>query len=486
MSSSLKTKFFVALVALGSAGWVAGALYAAPPGQDETQSEEQTLQSLQSELNTLKTDLETTKADLETARSESDLMWVCVTAFLVFFMQAGFAYVEAGFIRTKNVVNILAKNTIDFLLATVVFSLLGFSLMFGPQILEGIGLGHPAAGSELYMTDGKPDAHKFGFLIFQLVFCGTAATIVSGAMAERTRFVSYIVYTIIISAFVYPIFGSAAWSSLYPGGGDNKGFLASLGFIDFAGSTVVHSIGGWIGLAGAIILGPRIGKYQKGRILPIFGHSMPMATLGVFILWFGWFGFNPGSTLSVRGGSFAIVAVTTNVAAAAGGLGAMVISWILFKRPDVSMMLNGVLGGLVAITAGCFNVSILGASMIGLVAGVLVVFSVIFFDKIHVDDPVGAVSVHAVCGAWGTLAVGLLAHPDFGDGVKGLFYGGGFHQLGVQAIGVGAAFLWAFGCGLIMFVIMKYTIGLRVSEDEELEGLDIMEHGNEAYPERVS
>lgn len=486
MSKNLQTKLAALLILAGAAGWAAGSIYAAPQEENAPPSEEEVIRTLQTELETLKKESETTRADLESARKESDLLWTCITAFLVFFMQAGFAYVEAGFIRTKNVVNILAKNTIDFLLATVVFSLLGFSLMFGPQLLAGFGLGHPAAGSELYMTDGKPDAHKFGFLIFQLVFCGTAATIVSGAMAERTRFVSYIVYTVIISALVYPIFGSFAWSSLYPGGGDNKGFLANLGFIDFAGSTVVHSIGGWIGLAGAIILGPRIGKYQKGRILPIFGHSMPMATLGVFILWFGWFGFNPGSTLSVRGGSFAIIAVTTNVAAAAGGLGAMFISWILFKRPDVSMMLNGILGGLVGITAGCFNVSILGAGVIGLVAGVLVVVSVIFFDKIHVDDPVGAVSVHGICGAWGTLAVGLLAHPDFGDGVKGLFYGGGFHQLGIQAIGVGAAFLWAFGCGMIMFVIMKYTIGLRVSEEEELEGLDIMEHGNEAYPERVS
>lgn len=486
MSKNLQTKIAAVLILAGAAGWAAGSIYAAPEAENAPPSEEEVILKLQTELETLKKESEATRADLETARQESDLLWTCVTAFLVFFMQAGFAYVEAGFIRTKNVVNILAKNTIDFLLATVVFSLLGFSLMFGPQLLAGVGLGHPAAGSELYMTDGKPDGQKFGFLIFQLVFCGTAATIVSGAMAERTRFVSYIVYTVIISAVVYPIFGSFAWSSLYPGGGDNKGFLANLGFIDFAGSTVVHSIGGWIGLAGAIILGPRIGKYQKGRILPIFGHSMPMATLGVFILWFGWFGFNPGSTLSVRGGSFAIIAVTTNVAAAAGGLGAMIISWILFKRPDVSMMLNGVLGGLVGITAGCFNVSILGAGVIGLVAGVLVVFSVIFFDKIHVDDPVGAVSVHAICGAWGTLAVGLLAHPDFGDGVTGLFYGGGFHQLGIQAIGVGAAFLWAFGCGMLMFVIMKYTIGLRVSEEEELEGLDIMEHGNEAYPERVS
>ncbi|MBX7059456.1 MAG: ammonium transporter [Leptospirales bacterium] len=455
----------------------ASALFA----EDEAPDAEQ---ALRTELQSLHSALDEQKKEIEAARKESDMAWTIIAGVLVFFMQAGFAYVEAGFIRVKNVVNILAKNVIDFVLGTIFFTLIGFAIMFGPQMLSGIGIGAPQLGSDLLWTDGKPDTEKFTFLFFQLVFCGTAATIVSGAMAERTKFTSYIVYTMLISAFVYPVFGSLAWSSLYPGGAENKGLLANMGFIDFAGSTVVHSIGGWIGLAGAIVLGPRIGKFQKdGRILPIFGHNISMATLGVFILWFGWFGFNPGSTLSVRGGHFATIAVTTNMAAATGGLAAMITSWILFRRPDLSMVLNGILGGLVAITSPCFNVSVFGAATIGLVAGIVVVLSVIFFDKIHIDDPVGAVSVHGVCGAWGTLSAGLFAHPDFGDGVAGLFYGGGWKQVGVQAIGIGVAFAWAFGVGLLLFLLMKYTIGLRVSEEEEVEGLDVIEHGNEAYPE---
>jgi len=481
MRESLQTfSFYVALVAAIGGMTAALPLFAQPAPEEETQVSE--VEVLRGELEAMRETLEAAQKDTETLRSETDLLWTCIAAFLVFLMQAGFAYVEAGFIRMKNVVNILAKNVIDFIAGTIFFTIIGFSIMFGPQLIDGVGVGAVLAPQELFWTDGEPDAKKFGFLIFQTVFCATAATIVSGAMAERTKFYGYLVYTVVISALIYPVFGSLAWGGLYE---YNTGLLEQIGpgFIDFAGSTVVHSVGGWLGLAGAIVLGPRIGKYQKGgRILPIFGHSMPLATLGVFLLWFGWFGFNPGSTTSVGGGSFAIIAVTTNMAAAMGGLGAMVTSWILFRRPDISMALNGVLAGLVAITAPCANVSIAGSAIIGLIAGVLVVFSVVFFDRIHVDDPVGAVSVHGVAGAWGTLAAGLFAHPEFG-GVAGLFYGGGWTQLGVQALGVAIAFVWAFGSGMLLFTLMRFTIGLRVSEEEELEGLDIIEHGNEAYPE---
>ncbi|MCB1319501.1 MAG: ammonium transporter [Leptospiraceae bacterium] len=414
--------------------------------------------------------------------ADVDILWICMAAFLVFLMQAGFAYVEAGFIRTKNVVNILMKNVSDFSAGSVVFWLFGFSLMFGPLVIDGVAIG-PFTTADAYLETPaqEPIAYNYAFFIFQLVFCATAATIVSGAMAERTKFYVYLISTVIISGLVYPVFGSTAWSNLLLG--DNEGFLVQLGFIDFAGSTVVHSLGGWVGMAGAIALGPRIGKYQPdGRILPIFGHNMSMATLGVFLLWLGWFGFNPGSTLSIADGSIAIIAVNTNIAAAVGALGAMMTSWILFRRPDISMVLNGALAGLVAITAPCANVSVTGAATIGLVAGILVVFSVIFFDKIHIDDPVGAISVHGVAGAWGTLSVGLFAHPMHG-GVSGLFYGGDLSVLGVQALGVAMCFVWAFGIGLILFFLLRFTLGLRVSPEEELEGLDIIEHGNEAYPE---
>ncbi|MCB1159196.1 MAG: ammonium transporter [Leptospiraceae bacterium] len=421
---------------------------------------------------------------LESAKSlreETDWLWTCVAAFLVFFMQAGFSLVEAGFTREKNTVNILMKNLTDFTIGSIFFWLIGFSIMFGPQIIKGLGLGSfSIADSLINDASGKPLAGKYTFFIFQLVFAGTAATIVSGAVAERMKFPAYIVFSLIITALVYPVFGSFAWAGLF---GLSKGFLENMGFIDFAGSTVVHSIGAWAGLAGAIVLGPRIGKYQPGGVVqPILGHNMTLATLGVFILWLGWFGFNPGSTTSVAGGSFAIVAVTTNAAAAAGLAGAMIVSWFMFKKPDISMSLNGALAGLVAITAGCYNVSITGALMIGFIAGMLVVFSVIFFDKLKIDDPVGAISVHGICGAWGTLAVGLFANKNFGGGPDGLFNGGGFKLLGTQLVGIIVAFGWSFLMSLVVFFILKKTMGLRVSEEEEIAGLDVLEHGNEAYP----
>lgn len=424
---------------------------------------------------------------IKTLRGETDLVWLVVASILVFFMQAGFAYVETGFSRKKNAVNILMKNTSDFLVGSLGFWLIGFALMFGPQLIQGIGFGKPMFGDKLLEgPDGKPIAFNYAFLFFQMVFAGTSATIVSGAMAERTKFISYVVFSLICSSFIYPVFGSLVWSNLFDA--KNVGYLAQKGFIDFAGSTVVHSIGGWMGLAGTIALGARIGKFgAKHEVKPILGHNMSMSVLGMFILWFGWFGFNPGSTGVVKDGSFAIIAITTNMAACAGGITAIITSWILFKRPDVSMVVNGVLGGLVAITAGCNNVDPKGAVAIGGISGVLVVYGVLLLDWLKIDDPVGAVSVHGLAGAWGTLAVGLFANPNYGGGPAGLFYGGGWTQFGIQALGTGMAFAWAFPASLIVFYLMKWIpfIGLRVPESEEIEGLDIIEHGIEAYPEET-
>jgi Amt family ammonium transporter len=417
-----------------------------------------------------------TKALAEKANQvDGNIIWTLFAAFLVFFMQAGFAMVETGFTRAKNAGNIIMKNLMDFSIGSLAYWFIGFGIMFGPTIGGIIGEPGFFFSGFLLKEDGTLNTWSFAFIIFQTVFAATAATIVSGAMAERTKFKSYLVYSFFVSAVIYPIFGSWAWGNLFKG----AGWLSAMGFIDFAGSTVVHSIGGWIGLAGAIILGPRIGKYinKKPRAIP--GHNIPMAALGVFILWFGWFGFNPGSTTTF-GGSAAVIALTTNLAAASGALVALIVAWLKFKKADVGMSLNGALAGLVAITAGCANVNPLGAVIIGAIAGLLVVFSVLFFDKIGVDDPVGAVSVHGVNGAWGTIAVGLFADKNYG-GINGLFYGGELKILGVQALGVATAFVFAFTLGFIMFKIIKATMGLRVSREEEVGGLDIHEHGTEAY-----
>jgi len=417
---------------------------------------------------------------IEAAKKELQIninvVWTCVAAFLVFFMQAGFAMVETGFTQAKNAVNILMKNLMDFSIGTIAFFLLGFGLMFG--VTNGL-FGTTDFAIKNVLGDS---AHwNYTFLIFQTVFAGTAATIVSGAMAGRTKFRAYLVYSVFICAFIYPIFGSWAWGSLLNG----NGWLEKLGFCDFAGSSVVHSVGGWLGLAGAITLGPRLGKYGPDKKpKAILGHNIPLAALGVFILWFGWFGFNPGST-TVGNGEIERVAVTTNLAAAAGAIMAMIISWLKGKKPDASMSLNGALAGLVAITAPCYTVTPMGALVIGSIAGALVVLSVLFIDEVlKVDDPVGAVSVHGVCGLWGTLACGLFnAEAVLGTAGEntGLFYGGGFRQLGVQLIGAGACFFWAFGLGLLLFYAIKKTVGLRATIEEELKGLDIGEHGMEAY-----
>jgi len=411
---------------------------------------------------------------IATLATDANTLWTCLAAFLVFFMQAGFALVESGFTRAKNACNIIMKNLMDFSIGSLSFWLVGFGLMFGAT--NGL-FGTTNFLYDAYAGEGAASTQNFNwaFLIFQTVFCATAATIVSGAMAERTKFSSYLIYTVGITVIVYPIFGSWAWGGLFDGGG----WLEGMGFLDFAGSTVVHSIGGWAALAGAIVLGPRIGKYSKKGVTPIPGHNIPLAALGVFILWLGWFGFNPGSTTAIGEGSFAYIAVTTNLSAAAGVVGAMVCSWILFKKPDPSFALNGALAGLVGITAGCDCLSPMFAAITGLIAGVVVVFSCVFFDKLRIDDPVGAVSVHGVCGAWGTLAVGLFANE------VGLFVGGGASQLIAQTIGVVAGFAWAFSVSMAIFLTVKYTVGLRVSAEEEIEGLDITEHGIYGYPPAI-
>lgn len=414
-------------------------------------------------------------------KSDADIMWLCIAAFLVFLMQAGFAFVEAGFCRAKNTTNLMMKNLMDFSIGTIGFWMLGFALMFGTSAAGIIGTDGFFLG-KYSLSGGAPVTWTFAFLIFQTVFCATAATIVSGAMAERTKFKSYLLYSLVISVIIYPIFGHWAWGSLFGGA---PGWLESLGFIDFAGSSVVHSVGGWVGLAGAIVLGPRIGKYDKeGKPRAIPGHSLAFAGLGVFLLWFGWFGFNPGSTGEVAGGSLAVIAVNTNLAAATAACAAMFLSWWWIGKADAGMTFNGALAGLVAITAGCANVSPLSSFIIGLLAGVLVVVACRFFERIGVDDPVGAVSVHGVCGAMGTLAVGVFAEEAYG-GVNGLFFGGGLAQLGWQAIGVVTCFCWAFGLGYILFRVLKATVGLRVPREEELEGLDVVEHGAEAYPDFI-
>ena len=393
-------------------------------------------------------------------------MWVLIGAVLAFFMQAGFAMVETGFTRAKNAGNIIMKNLMDFCIGTIVFWLLGFGIMFGSASSFFGGIDFFISNSDSYSApDGVP---LEAFIIFQTVFCATAATIVSGAMAERTRFISYCIYSAVISLLIYPISGHWIWGG---------GWLAELGFHDFAGSTAVHMVGGVAALIGAIILGPRIGKYTKdGKSKAIPGHSLTLGALGVFILWFAWFGFNGGSTACADGDDALIsmghIFVTTNMAAACATFDTMIVTWIRYKKPDVSMTLNGTLAGLVAITAGCDVVSTAGSAVIGLIAGVVVVFAVELIDKIcKVDDPVGAVSVHGVCGGLGTILTGVFAI----DG--GVLYGGGFSFLGVQILGVASVIVYVAVAMFIVFKIIDATVGLRVSAEEELTGLDLTEHG---------
>lgn len=393
-------------------------------------------------------------------------IWMLVAGFLVFFMQAGFAMVEAGFCRAKNANNLMMKNLLDMAMGALAYFAIGWAFMYGTDKAGLIGWSQFALGGDGY------DVTVYRDFMFQVVFAATAATIVSGAVAERLKFKSYLIYSLIISAFIYPVYGHWVWGG---------GWLASMGFHDFAGSAVVHTIGGVMGLAGAIALGPRFGKYGKdGKPRALPGHNIPLAAIGVFILWFGWYGFNPGSTLSGEDLRMSIIAVNTTLAAAAGALSALVFIYAKTKVFDIGMTLNGVLAGLVAITAPCAVVSGPSAIVIGAIAGVLVVISILTVENLGVDDPVGAFSVHGVNGVWGVLAVGLFADGTYAD-ISGLFFGGGIQQLGVQALGAAVAVAWALALGFITFKVMDMTLGIRVSPEEELAGLDVFEHGSPAY-----
>ncbi len=417
-----------------------------------------------------------------------DTVWVLITGFLVFFMNLGFASVESGFARSKNAVNILSKNFIVFAVSSLGFLLLGWGIMFGDGNgfigLKGLFFvsgadNSPATGdaySGVYSAISWTGVPLWAKFFFQLVFCGTAATIVSGVVAERIKYISFIVFSFALTLVVYPIVGHWIWGG---------GWLASNGFWDFAGSTVVHSVGGWAGLTGAVILGPRIGKYKDGKVNAIPGHNMSLATIGAFVLWLGWFGFNPGSTMAADPSSIAHIVVTTNTAGIVAVLTATATSWIVIGKPDLGMSINGLLAGLVAITAPCAFVSVPASLLIGAIAGVIVVLAVLFFDKIKVDDTASALSVHLVNGIFGTICVGLFAQ----DGItgtstgNGLFYGGGFTLLGAQLLGIISVAAFVIVSTSIIWLIIRATLGLRVSREEEIQGLDIGEHGSQAYPD---
>jgi len=420
-----------------------------------------------------------------------DTVWVLLAGMLVFFMNLGFALVESGFARAKNTVNIISKNFIVFAVSTVAFLAVGFGLMYGdgnPFVgLSGLFMvggadNSPATGdaySGVYSAlswAGVPLMAKF---FFQLVFAGTAATIVSGAVAERIKYLSFIVFSFLLVAFVYPVVGHWIWGG---------GWLATLGFWDFAGSTVVHSTGAWAALAGILVLGPRIGKYGKGgRVNAIPGHNMTSALTGALVLWLGWFGFNPGSTMAAEPVSISHIIVTTNLAAAAGALVATAVAWKFLGKPDIGMTINGMLGGLVGVTASCAFVSMGSSLVIGTIAGAIVVFGVLLLDKLKLDDPVGALAVHGMGGIFGTIAVGLFAQDTFTPGTTGdgLFFGGGFDLLLSQLAGVAAVGAFVFAASMAAWMLIKVIMGVRVTEEEEIEGLDIGEHGNRAYPDFV-
>lgn len=408
-------------------------------------------------------------------------VWMLLAAMLVFFMQPGFALVEAGFTRSKNTANILMKNLVDFMVGSILFWFIGFGLMFGVGNVFGTPHLFDLDAMDNIIQNGLPIE---GFLIFQTVFCATSATIVSGAMAERTKFSMYLAYTIAISVLIYPVSGHWTWGGGWLSNANPDSFMMSVfgyTFHDFAGSTVVHSVGGWIALVGAAILGPRLGKYGKdGKSKAIPGHNLTLACLGVFILWFGWFGFNPGSQLAAAGygdqTAISHVFLTTNLAACTGGFLALIVSWIKYGKPSLSLTLNGILAGLVGVTAGCDLVSPMGAALIGAICGTVMIFAVEFIEhRLKIDDPVGASSVHGVCGSLGTILTGLFAVEG------GTFYGGGFGFLGAQIFGVIIVGGWAALMGYIIFKVLDKVHGLRVPARIEEEGLDIYEHGESAY-----
>jgi len=407
-------------------------------------------------------------------------LWLLIATIIVIFMNAGFAMVEAGMCRSKNAVNILAKNLFVFALAVTSYWFIGYSLMYGGSVADGwLYFGglffDPTVTADMVTDAGLVPTVDF---LFQSAFAGTAATIVSGLVAERVKFGEFVVFAIVLTAFIYPIAGSWKW---------NGGWLDSLGFVDFAGSSIVHSVGAWAGLVGAMLLGPRIGKYSDGKPQAMPGHNMAIATLGALVLWIGWYGFNPGSQLAMDQW-VPYVAVTTTLAAAAGAIGATIVSTLTSGKPDLTMIINGILAGLVSITAGCGDMTLAGAWFAGLVGGIIVVFSVAALDAAEIDDPVGAFSVHGVCGVWGTVVIGLWGTAVQGDGAgMGLFNGGGITLLLVQALGAAAYAIWTLvTCWIAWSVIGGLFGGIRVSEEEETQGLDIGEHGMEAYPDFAS
>ncbi|MBO8229435.1 ammonium transporter [Prochlorococcus marinus str. MU1404] len=407
-------------------------------------------------------------------------LWLLIATILVIFMNAGFAMVEAGMCRSKNAVNILAKNLFVFALAVTSYWFIGYSLMYGGSVADGwLYFGglffDPTVTADMVTDAGLVPTVDF---LFQSAFAGTAATIVSGLVAERVKFGEFVVFAIVLTAFIYPIAGSWKW---------NGGWLDSLGFVDFAGSSIVHSVGAWAGLVGAMLLGPRIGKYSDGKPQAMPGHNMAIATLGALVLWIGWYGFNPGSQLAMDQW-VPYVAVTTTLAAAAGAIGATIVSTLTSGKPDLTMIINGILAGLVSITAGCGDMTLAGAWFAGLVGGIIVVFSVAALDAAEIDDPVGAFSVHGVCGVWGTVVIGLWGTAVQGDGAgMGLFNGGGISLLLIQALGAAAYAIWTLvTCWIAWSVIGGLFGGIRVSEEEETQGLDIGEHGMEAYPDFAS
>ncbi len=407
-------------------------------------------------------------------------LWLLIATILVIFMNAGFAMVEAGMCRSKNAVNILAKNLFVFALAVTAYWFIGYSIMYGGSLADGwLYFGglffDPTVTAETITDAGLVPTVDF---LFQSAFAGTAATIVSGLVAERVKFGEFVVFALVLTAFIYPISGSWQW---------NGGWLAELGFVDFAGSSIVHSVGAWAGLVGAMLLGPRIGKFLDGKSQAMPGHNMAIATLGALVLWIGWYGFNPGSQLAMDQW-VPYVAVTTTLAAAGGAIGATVISTMTSGKPDLTMIINGILAGLVSITAGCANLTLVGSWLAGLVGGVIVVFSVAALDAAEIDDPVGAFSVHGVCGVWGTLVVGIWGFDIQGDGsALGFLVGGGFNQFFVQALGCAAYAIWTLvTCWIAWSIIGGLFGGIRVTKEEEILGLDIGEHGMEAYPDFVS
>ncbi|KAB7531370.1 ammonium transporter [Flagellimonas olearia] len=411
---------------------------------------------------------------IETINGDMSALWITIAAILVFFMQAGFTLVEIGFTRSKNSGNIIMKNFMDLSIGSIMFWAVGYAIMYGSDLVGG-GFFRSSPSDQGYFFFSATDWHN---LFFQTVFCATAATIVSGAIAGRTKFSTYLIFSALLTTLIYPISGSWYWPF------DDDAWLNTAGFIDFAGSSVVHAVGGAAALVAAILVGPRIGKYVDGKAKVIAGHNMAFGALGVFILWLGWFGFNGGSQLAWGGDntvSAVSVIINTNLAAAIGAIGALFFTWFRYGKADISMTLNGALAGLVGITAGCGAVNTFGALAIGLVCGIVVVSSIEFIDKrLKIDDPVGAISVHGVCGFLGTVLVGLFAL----DG--GLFYGGGAKLLWVQTYGSLSYILWSALASFIILFILKKTMGLRVSEKEEIEGLDLHEHGMEAYPEHIS